>query len=86
MLLTAHIEGAPYALRVYEVADANAALAGYEAEMTARGWTRIDDATGALVFMKGGVHAFVSSSRTPGKTVLTLGELADDAPHTRPTP
>lgn len=79
-LLTAHIEGAPYALRVYEVADATAALDGYEAEMTARGWTRIDDATGALVFMKGDVYAFVSSSQAPSKTVLTLGEVAENDP------
>ena len=83
-LLTARVEGAPYALRVYEVDETSAALEGYEAEMTARGWTRIDDANGALVFMKEGVYAFVSSSRAPGKTVLTLGELADDTPRVRP--
>lgn len=82
-LLTARIEGAPYALRVYEVDDTAAALVtleAYEAEMTARGWTRIDDATGARVFMKGDVYAFVSLSRAPGRTVLTLGELAEDEP------
>ena len=86
-LLTAHIDGAPYALRVYEVDDAAVALVtleAYGAEMTARGWTRIDDATSALVFMKGDVYAFVSMSRAPGKAVLTLGELAADVPHLSP--
>ena len=88
-ILSASITGAPYALRLYEVADGEEALAVYEHTMTALGWSRIDDAASARVFAKGDVHVFVAQSRTPdGKALLTLGELAyggrDVDAHERP--
>jgi hypothetical protein len=78
-LLTASVEGAPFGVRIYDTSGTpDDALAAYEREMPAHGWTGVrtvdQHMDGAHAFMKGAVDLFVTAqpSRDGKSTVLSV--------------
>ena len=79
-LLSAWVEGAPYGVRVYDSAKAQAdVLAMYDAEMPSRGWVSVDKVADNVpwgrAYTREGVDMMVFVSEEKGRTYISVVEM-----------
>lgn len=77
-LLTADVEGVPYALRLYDAAGApEAVLAGYEAGLLDNGWSKVEGSTDprSRSYVRGAIDLMVVAGDNGGRTMVSMVEM-----------
>jgi hypothetical protein len=77
-LLTADVEGVPYAMRLYDAAGApDAFLAGYEASLLDNGWVKVEGSADprARSYMRGAIDLMVVAGDNGARSMVSMVEM-----------